>query len=473
MLRSMTRRLFPLHLAPIDNFFLMDDRPDYPMTFVSNLFFEGNFQPNALELALDDALQLHPLLNAVIEPAKQGKLCWVKAEEIPAIDFGSLDDEIDLSDRQVDLQRESGVKIWVRQGIAADGKRRAKLVFQFHHACSDGTGAHRFIGDLLAVYGIRTADPDDPMPTVAKYDDQLLKSRRFRLQEKFGSGRKLTLVRRTLSQGMDVFGRRITPLQVHPAHAMQERDDVASAALPGVVSHSFDRNEHKALREAAGRLGGTLNDLLLAETFCAMQTWNRQQGVVGPQRLRIMMPSDLRDKRDFAMPAANMTSYNFITRRLKPNDDFTQLVRSIRDETALIKHENRGRQFIDSIMAARAVPGLLSFLLSRGSCLSTITVSHMGDPTRRFQSTFPRKAGKIVCGDVILEDLIGVSPLRPQTRAALSIITLYRGITLCVRCDPLNMSVADAKSLLEMMVTRMRKYVEQPVETPPLETCSV
>ncbi len=454
MLQAVSKRLFPLHLAPIDSFFLLDDRPDYPMTFASNLFFTGCFQRNAFEAALDDALLLHPLLHARIAPAKQGKVCWIDAKELaPALDWGGLDDPIDIEERErIDLRTETGLRVWVRQD-----ERQARLILQFHHACSDGTGAHRFMGDLLAGYGLRTATGDET-PEVADYDPQLLKSRRNKLADEYVNGSFMDNVRRGLGQGLHVFGRRISPLVSGNRQGISTTRPVA---LPGVVSHTFSREEHKRLRSVASRTGVMLNDVLLAEMFQAMRLWNRQHGAGAKQRLRIMMPSDMRDKADYAMPAANMTSYNFITRDTRDCEDDLRLVKGIRDETARIKHEDRGTHFIDSIMVARYVPGLLPYLLSGKRCLSTVTVSHMGDPTRRFLATFPRKHGKLICGDVVLENMVGVSPLRPQTRAAVSIVTLYRELTINVRCDPHEMSLDDSRDFLELYINRLRGQLAQ------------
>ena len=83
MHQLVNRRVFPLHLAPIDRFFLLEDRPDYPMTFASNLFFEGEIQRDALEDAFREARDRHPLLSARLGRAKQGKTCWVDASEMP------------------------------------------------------------------------------------------------------------------------------------------------------------------------------------------------------------------------------------------------------------------------------------------------------------------------------------------------------------------------------------------------------
>jgi NRPS condensation-like uncharacterized protein len=459
MLKAVPRRLSPVHLAPIDAFFLEDDRDDYPMTFASNLFFRGEFDRLAFEAALSEALDLHPLLHAIIRPAKQNKPCWVTATDLePVIDWGGPNDDVDLERREaIDLHNETGLRIWVRQGAG-----RAHLVLQFHHACCDGTGAHRFMGDLLAAYGARRTAPGERSPEVATYDQTLLRQRRMKLADAYVDGSAVANATRAIGQGVHVFGRRISPLSTKGNQDPPTSRQSQRRTYPALVWHKFNKHQHKQLREAAGKLGVTLNDLILAEMFCAMRDWNIEHGSSQKQRLRIMMPSDMRDKQDYMMPAANMTSYNFITRHMRDCRDEAALVHGIWEETGRIKREQRGRLFIDSIMVSKHVPGLMPWLLSNNRCLSTAIVSHMGDPTRRFLATFPRENGKLVCGDVVLEDMIGVSPLRSRTRAAVSIVTLYRELAINVRCDPHSMALGDAHEFLDMLIDRLSARIVNP-----------
>lgn len=458
MLRAAARRLFPIHLAPIDAFFLTDDRPEYPMTFASNVYLTGELDRTAFIGALEDALEMHPLMGAIIGPGKQGKLCWLRSDTpMPAIDWAEYDVPVSFRDGEgIDLQQENGLRVWVRVG---DG--RTRLVLQFHHACTDGTGAHRFIGDLLAGYGIRTAGEGEPRPQLPTYDQQLLKGRRLKLAEHGRLFEMAPIIRRGLGQAYHVFAKKITPLAV--SRGGLTRDLEAEEGFPGVVSKRLDRHQHQALRERASQMGVMLNDLLTAEMFFAMREWNLHHGGKASQRLRIMMPSDMRDTSDYAMSAANMTSYNFITRKIGRRDRVEDLVKSIRDETARIKNENRGKLFIDSIMICNRVPGLLPYLLSGQRCLSTVTLSNMGDPTRRFLATFPRHKGKVVAGNLTLEHMLGVSPLRAMTRAAVSIVSLYRELFVNVRCDPHLMSVSDSRQLLDIYTSRLEAHLSQDV----------
>ena len=111
MLQKNPTNVLPLHLAPIDSFFLADDQPRYPMASIIQLSFEGCLDPDAFEFALASASARHPLTRAVIRPAKRGLPCWVADATIrPHIDYGPLGEPVALAgEERIDLVR--GVRI--------------------------------------------------------------------------------------------------------------------------------------------------------------------------------------------------------------------------------------------------------------------------------------------------------------------------------------------------------------------------
>ena len=162
------------------------------------------------------------------------------------------------------------------------------------------------------------------------------------------------------------------------------------------------------------------NDLLLRDLFLTLARWN--DGVGRSARwLRIMMPTDLREGQDIEMPAANLTSYIFLTRRASECRSPDSLLQTVRQDTTLVKNQRLGTVFMDTLYAASHVPGLLPFALRRNLCLATAVLSNSADPSRRFTPRFSRQAGLLVCGNLILEDISGVPPLRRKTRATFSI----------------------------------------------------
>jgi hypothetical protein len=454
LVRAAKQRLFPLHLSPIEIFMLADDRRGHPMTFVIQLQLSGRIDRRAFEAALAEALQRHPLLRARIEAGKGDLPCWMPAEDQgPELDWG-LEGTPMVCPRGegIDLAREVGLRVWIRQG-----EERATVVLQFHHACCDGTGAYRFIGDLLAGYGIRTAAAES-RPAFGSLDASLLRTRKRRtLNPGTSPGRELR--RLAIREGWKILAGRPDPL-VAPGAGLGNGSRAAD--FPGFLSASLDRTEQKRLRDVAGRCGATLNDLLLRDLFLTIQQWNRRQPSWRPRRpLRIMMPADLRKGDDFEMPAANLTGYSFLTREARDCASPEELLRSIRNETALIKDQRSGTAFMDTIFAASGTRWLLPFLLSRNLCLATAVLSNAGDPSRRFTAQFPRRSGRVVCGDLVLEEISGVPPLRPKTRAAFSVSQYQRRLSISLRCTPHLFRSEDTALLLGLYVERLREcYTE-------------
>jgi hypothetical protein len=441
---------FPLYLTPIETFMRLDDRPAYPMTFVVQMDFTGNVDRPAFESALEEGLRRHPLLGAVVQRAKRNQPCWVAADDpLPPVEWADEGVPVECPGGEgIDIGSRTGLRVWVRQG---DGSSR--IVMQFHHACCDGIGSYRFIGDVLALYGARTAT-NGQRPEPGPVDVGLLRGRKNGIMDLALNGRPTKAAWAALRQGAEILGRRAAPL--HPPTPTAGRNGYV-APFPAVQTYRFDEENHKRLRLTALGHGVTVNDLLLGELFHSMREWNaRHPARRNGRRLCIMMPTDLRGTEHFELPAANMTGYTFIARQAGECDRPDELLRGIRNETALIKHERRGTRFVDTIAVALYVRGLLPLALSARRCLSTAVLSNVGDPSRRFTARFPREKGRVVCGNLVLESFSGVPPLRPKTRATISIFTYRRQLGISLRCDPYLFRPEDTAEQLSIFVDRLK-----------------
>ena len=230
--------------------------------------------------------------------------------------------------------------------------------------------------------------------------------------------------------------------------------------FPGFLSRSLDRKTTESLRAAAVERSATLNDLLIRDLFHAMHTWNRQQGSTSRNRLRIMMPTDMRVAEDCEMPAANLTSYTFLSRDVRHWGSPAELLSSVQAETAQIKRDRLGTKFMSSVSWAARRANLLTFLATRNICLASAVLSNAGDPSRRFTAKFTRQSGRIVAGNLVLEAITGVPPLRPKTRATFSVSQYNRRLTVSLRCDPSCFTMADTDALLNIYVEHLLESAE-------------
>ena len=204
-----------------------------------------------------------------------------------------------------------------------------------------------------------------------------------------------------------------------------------------------------------------LNDLLLRDMFLTLDDWNRvQMPHRRPARLRIMMPTDMRVSEDCEMPAANLTSYTFLTRDTCDLEPAATLLSSIQSETQSIKSRRSGTKFMNMVAWASRRRKLLPYLAARNVCLATVVLSNAADPSRRFTAKFRREGGRIVCGNLVLESISGVPPLRAKTRATFSISQYDRRVTVSVRCDPHCFRPENTATLLDVYMRRLRQSVE-------------
>lgn len=441
-----TRSVFPLVLTPLEIYYLSEDRDPYPMAFPIRLDLTGVIDRAAFEQAIADGLKRHPLLHAHLKRAKRNKLCWVGAgDRKPVIDWGSAGEPMRCpKSERIDLAVETGLRIWVRQG-----ETTAAVTLQFHHSCADGIAAYRFIGDVLALYGLTVGGSETP-PRLEELDPSRLRNRILRQVEYWATGQRWELAKRGLKQFWSLFHNRPRRLPSHqPATSPPD--------FPGFKTISLPQEVHEALREVAQSAGATLNDLLLAVLLQTVYTWTyERKGAKARDYLRIFVPTDLREAEDFTMSAACVTSFTFVSRRARECRDWSELLPGVREQMLEIRTQRAGILFADTVALALTFWGLLPLLVKSPFCLATAGMSNIGDPTRRFTATLPRRKGSIVAGNLVLDDVTGVPPVRRHAHGTFSIFSYRRKLTICLRCEQPLMSSADTTQLLELFGTHLQ-----------------
>ena len=447
---------FPLPLAPFEWYMLEDDRPDYPMTFSLRLRLSGQIRRDAFEAAVEDARRRHPLLDARVDRRSRRRVCWQSAGEVAAyVDWDAAGAALRCpAGEAIDLSCEAGLRVWVRHDAGG-----ASVVLQFHHACCDGLGALQFAGDLLAAYGIRTA-PGDDRPELLPLDaGRLLARGQFESTKPSWLGR-VARFGDSLREACAWCSRHPAPLNLPPQSG--DRPAAAGGIFQVIRTEVLDRDELDSLRAAARRQEVTLNDLLLWAMFRTIVDWNARHGPVsGRMCLRVAMPANLRSADDRATPAANRVTMSFLTRTSRECLDPAALLSGIRRETVQIKRTRRGLHLLKGLAAVRAVLGRLPKYFTDHRCLATVVVSNMGEVEKQFSARFPHADGRIVAGDLRLEEISGVPPLRLHTRAVLMVATYAGRMTLSVRCDPHTFDSAQTEEFLATYLGCLRGKISR------------
>ena len=438
---------FPLPLTPFERYMLADDRATYPMTFPVRIDFAGSPDFSALTGAFEDALARHPLLNVLVRRSG-AKLCWVENPDDPARLVVDDSPPFPLG-RGIDLRKEPGVLASVT--LAADGRKGGSIHFLFHHAACDGIGGLRFAGDVIAFYARRTASSDllpqmlplRPEYLIERGSPPLRPSAIFSVRERW---------RRALRASFEI-------LSVRPLLLRGKQQ-----ALPGpylgypMYLSTLPESSCLALARVATSEGVTVNDLLLRDLLLVVDEWNHQDGRGCHGWLRIVMPTALMGKLDAAMPAANSLGFSFVTEPDHLASDPPKLLEAVAASTALIRKEQLGALFTDVLRYAGFVPGCLYLGARCFRRFSTLVLSNLGNPSRRFRARFPTdENGRLIAGDLSIERIIGVPPIRQGTRVALGLFAYAGKLDITLNADPRWFSEEDAKSFLDKFLKQLER----------------
>ncbi|MDB5348560.1 MAG: hypothetical protein JWP89_6937 [Schlesneria sp.] len=442
--RDTDRALWPLALTSFERFLLHGEDLNYPATFYVELHLEGQFDRTALQEALRVAVLRHPLLCATVVQTGWRE-SWQPASEPPhALWQSTTDAPGPPLGRWIDLRRECGLRIWVRE----QPQLGDVLYLQFHHSCTDGLGAGRFIIDLMSEYSRLVCRQPDLVTSSA--DLLALKNRdRFR---RFGQTSRW---QKTLN------AYRFHVLTPTPLAAPNHLPVPSGSTAPVIATHVFDRDETDCFVSKTATLGGcSINDVGLALLFRAVSLWQKSRGRESPsQRLRILMPIDLREAGDRFGPATNRVGFSFPSRSIKECDNWHQLLNSLREEIRFIRRTRLGMDFINGLKVTDTIPGLLPMLLRSPGCMATTLLTNFGQ-TRRYEQFFPVADRSMLFGNMRLHHIVATPPISRACRVGFGMCLTSGRLVLTVQCDPALFDNKSAGELLQVFVSIWRQWVD-------------
>jgi hypothetical protein len=448
--RGGAKSVFPLTLVPFERYMLADDRSAYPMTFVVRVELAGTANREAMDAAFADALLRHPLLTARLARRGLTRRWEASGDPPPVLDWHETLASPPFSELQsIDLRKTAGIagEIHIDEGLT-------RIFLLMHHAVCDGIGAMRFLGDLLALYGQRTARGDE-RPRLLPLDSANLAFRGqfdIRVPEPIS---RWEVIKGTVREVWKVVSRRPLPLRF--------RRRPATSASAGRLTATWEILPEELFRrycEAASASEVTVNDLVLRDMFLTLNTWNRQQDTRGSRGwLRVNVPTSLRGKRDSRMPATNVLGYALVTHHSNECERPSQLLSQIASETAAIRAWSLGAMFVGALQVVGRVPGALWVGARLGRRFSTAVLSNLGDPTRRFRARFPRVNNELQAGDLTLKSISGAPPVRPGTRIALALFSYADRLCVGLNADPRWCDEATAREFLDAFECQLRTSI--------------
>ena len=439
--------LLPLKLTSWEELQVLDDYPAYPNCIFGRFRFEGKFDSELADRAVEIGLERHPLLRAIV--SKQGrKKVWTEPKEKRSHIFKFKRDEVDdyAPMPGVDLKKEPCARTYMVQD-----DNSSDITFQVHHGCCDGIAAVQGMIDWMLAYDQLCKDRNKS-PKLRRVSIEDLKTRG---DYGFKSLRFLKMLHRQLIGlgGIYEFAAH-TAASLVPNSRVDEMQP-APANYPQAITHEFDENA-SLHQVAAIEKKVTTNELFIRDLFLAINKFRKKHGFSRPEDwVRIVVPMNMREMKHRRLPAANRVSIVSFDRRPAANADPDRLLGTIRGQMNIIQQNSLGLTFHAIINASKWLPGGLRRLARKDLCTSTCLLTNLGEPLSRINLPKDEK-GHLRVGNLTLKGFDLLAPLRPNTNASFTVFRYAGKYCVTMNYDPRALSKDLAREFLNFFVSEIQ-----------------
>jgi len=462
-----SQELFPLPLVAMEHFWLWDDTPLYPKRFRIVIELTGTVNVPRLQRSIAIAAARNPLLISTIQSNTNCQQ-WIipSAPRIGWLWNVGPWQESPFPD-EWDLATESGLRMWGSQNGGV-----AEFTCETHHACSDALGIRQFLRDIFVAYDQWTREPEcqPKLPTIAY---ERLKERGFFSRPNPTENSRSTTIWEKIvgAYHFHILG----PTSIAAPHA--DAKNFPRNGRHHYFRHTFDRAATNLIEEIHSESAqkifavqhaenssapensppvhtlSTLNDSAIARLIQMLAAWNEQRGSKSPnQRIRIMIPTDLRTLRDSRSPASNRLGFGFVVAKKQDCREYSRLLVSVQSQTKAIRKLRLGLDFVEIFGLFSKQPKIAAWLIGRPRCLATAILTNMGDSFGRFRKLFDVVDGRFKVGDVFVESFAGFPPLRPKTLLGIGMSRSAGRLTIGVIVDGETFTFEQAEQLKQQWI---------------------
>ena len=459
--------LFPLPLVAMEQFWMWDDIPSHPKRFRVVIELSGIVDVSQLKNSIAIAAARHPLLISVVRLSTRPPE-WVIPKD-PHVGWrwnSGPWNQSPFSD-DWDLSTEGGLRIWGSQNGES-----AEMSLEAHHATCDALGLRQFLRDVFVAYDQLMKNPNC-LPTLPSLSHERLKERGSFSRPAPTKETRSTTPWEKIMGAYHFHFRGPTPIAAVSGHNpsriaatrhyyFRHTFDIAETesiehthahhAQKGSestqIAHSLKKEESLPLETPS-----LLNDLAVARLVQVLAAWNtRYESAALKQRLRILIPTDLRAPRDSRSPASNRLGFGFVVSNAGDCGDIQKLLTSIQSQTQAIRKYRLGLDFVEIFGFLAKYPKIGGWLVRRPRCLATAVLTNMGDAFGRFRKHFEMVDGKFKVGNLVVESFAGYPPLRPQTHLGIGLSRCAGKLTMGVIIDARQFSYEQAIALQQQWI---------------------
>ena len=424
------------------------------MTGIYRMRFKGFLDRKAFGAALSSTVKRHPFLRATVRHVSGRRSVWIDHPDwCPVVQWQARVKPSGFPIMSyLDLTQEPGNRWWVLE--RDDGH---DVIIQAHHCCMDGAGADVMVEDLLVGYALSLGSDDNNL-SLRPLDPQRLL---WRGTPKLTMGKGLELIRdQLLGLGTvrDFFHHEPTPLMADDSFSDSAAD--TPDTFPAIHTYEFNSDDTQRISAEAKRMHVTVNTLLIRDLFMTLGMWRAKRGIGSEEdTLRLSIPINLRSPADKQMPVCNAISLVFFDRQGRDRAYPDPLLKGIYEQMWAIKRLQLRYNYILGVGVVRLLPGMMSRMARADKCYATSYFSNLGKILG--QAPLPRRQGRLVSGNVVLESVDALSVLRPHTNAGF-VACIYNGrLRIAMQYDSRAIPAEASRELLEMYGKQIHQSIQE------------
>lgn len=456
----MTRNDFSLRLSDFEDYAFQDDSPEHPMVIVLRIVVEGRLNEEAFRESLEVSLAENPLLQSVVRPHWLGNT-WnlLATPELPLHVERFSDDQLPMAcpQKRLDLTKQPGILFDLRVSPG-----RSVLITYFHHACCDGIGSIRFVGDVFARYGQITATTKETRPEIRQVDPETLKLRGTRRMPGHCADRTAPLWH-TITEASRLFLRRSYRFMNSPVVNDSETNDPIRNLIHTRV---LPRSVLRQLKKFAAARGVTTNDLCMTVFLQLLAIWSQSDSATSRDLFRILMPVSMRHPEHDSISAANVVSFCFHNFKRRDTRNFEALLSMVHEKSQQMVNRNEGAAMLYGFAVASKCPGGFRIAQKLQPDFATAVMTNVGEVRRLFNNRFPLKQGRAVAGDVVLHRVDGVAPVRENTNITMSCGTYGGELIIHISRNTRIFSEKDALFFVNSIASRLAELANSGATAP-------
>jgi NRPS condensation-like uncharacterized protein len=324
------------------------------------------------------------------------------------------------------------------------------LVFTFHHHAADGIRCLNFMKEVIDSYNGETNADMSPVGDACnlhKRDEvlNLIKDSRSRTRH-FHS--------QVLS---NLFHRFVIAPMSPPARIFHDRTGPLSPEV-WFLCEKIEPLELERLESRSRASGATLNDLLLASCFKAVEKWNTQHGRPC-QKISIMVPVDI-GRHGPRHIVSNQVSY--ISPATTPEDradPSALLAKTSTARVSLLKNGSASSMvyftYLLSFLPLPLLRAVGRLLLLTKVCVDSVLLTNLGSI---WAPSAGRAVGKTRVGDATVYDVTIATPVITPFRMGIAVATYNAALSICLSYRTCLVSTEKARAFLALYIEEIHRY---------------